>query len=50
MVWAITCSNFDIDLHFEDDMQIGAKIKLAEIVVQSLQKMKCPHRIEPFQI
>lgn len=50
MCWAITGSNFDIDLEFEDDLNRGQKVKLSEKVVASLVKMKCPLQIFPHQI
>jgi len=50
IAWCITLSNFDIDVHFSDDMNMGQKIKLSEKVVSSLQKMGCPYQIQPYQI
>ena len=50
MCWAITGSNFDIDLEFEDDLNRGQKVQIAEKVVASLVTMKCPHQIFPHQI
>ena len=50
MCWAITGSNNDIDLDFEDDLKLGQKVKLSELVVQSLGIMECPHKIFPHQI
>jgi len=50
IAWCITLSNFDIDVHFSDDMNMGQKIKLSEKVVNSLQKMGCPYQIQPHQI
>jgi len=50
LAWCITLSNFDIDVHFSDDMNMGQKIKLSEKVVNSLQKMGCPYQIQPHQI
>jgi len=47
MCWAITGSNFDVDLEFEDDLKLGQKVKLAEKVVASLGAMECPHVIFP---
>ncbi len=50
MAWCITCSNFDIDIDYNDDMTMGQKIKLSEKVVKALQKMKSPFLISPHQI
>mmetsp|Transcript_10809 Transcript_10809/g.9347 ORF Transcript_10809/g.9347 Transcript_10809/m.9347 type:complete len:115 (+) Transcript_10809:58-402(+) len=50
MAWCISCSNFDIDVEFSDDMNMGQKIKLSEKVVDCLLKMNCPYRLQPFQI
>jgi len=50
LAWCITLSNFDIDVHFSDEMNMGQKIKLCEKVVNSLQKMGCPYEIGAYQI
>ena len=50
MAWCITCSNFDIDIDYNDDMTMGQKIKLSEKVVKALQRMKSPFLISPHQI
>ena len=50
MCWAITGSNFDVDLEFEYDLKLGQKVKLSEKVVASLGVMECPHVIFPHQI
>lgn len=50
MCWSITGSAFDIDLEFEDDLNRGQKVELAEKVVKSLQQMECPFTIFPHQI
>jgi hypothetical protein len=31
-------------------MQIGQKIKVSEVVCDSLTKMKCPYSLQPFQL
>jgi len=36
MCWAITGSNNDIDIEFMDDMTLGEKVQLSEVVVKSL--------------
>lgn len=50
MCWAITGSNNEIDIEFMDDMTLGEKVQLSEVVVKSLQQMECPHVIFPHQI
>jgi hypothetical protein len=50
MAWCITSSNFEIEVEYNDEMQIGQKIKVAEIVCDSLTKMKCPYSLQPFQL
>lgn len=35
--WCITQSNFDIDLEYSDDFNIGQKIKLSEKIVSALE-------------
>ena len=50
MCWAITGSNYDIDLEFEDDLNRGQKVRLSEKVVQSLIQMECPLQLFPHQI
>lgn len=52
MAWAIQVSshNLDIDLFFQDSLDIGHKIALTEKIVHALLAMNCPYRIEPHQI
>ena len=50
MAWCITCSNFDIDIDFSEDMNLGQKIKISEKVVNSLKQMNCPYTIGAHQI
>lgn len=50
MCWSITGSAYEIDLDFEDDLNRGQKVELAEKVVSSLGQMQCPHIIFPHQI
>ena len=46
-----TCTyDVDVDLLFNEDLNIGKKIGLTEKIVTVLQTMKCPHEIEPHQI
>jgi hypothetical protein len=37
MCWSIAGSNFDIDIEFQDEMNMGQKIKLSEKVVAALK-------------
>lgn len=50
MAWCIANSNYEIDLDYNDNLNLGQKIKLAEKVVAGLQMMKCPFLIQPHQI
>lgn len=52
LAWGIElCAvDIDVDLPFNENLNIGQKISLTEKIVAVLPKMKCPHRIEPHQI
>jgi hypothetical protein len=50
MCWSIAGSNFDIDIEFADDLNMGQKIKLSEKVVNALKLMECPLTLAPQQI
>ncbi|KAL0488298.1 hypothetical protein AKO1_015477 [Acrasis kona] len=52
LCWCISNSNVDVDVDvgFEEDSNIGQKIKVSEKVVNSLKRMKCPNKIQSFQI
>jgi hypothetical protein len=50
MCWSIAGSNFDIDIEFSDDLNMGQKIKLSEKVVGALKLMDCPLTLHPHQI
>lgn len=50
IAWCITSSNFEIEVDYNDEMQIGQKIKVSEIICDSLIKMKCPYTLQPFQL
>ena len=50
MCWCITGSNFDVDIEFEDDLNMGQKIKLSEKICTALKQMECPHTIAAHQI
>jgi hypothetical protein len=48
MCWTITGSKHDIDLEFDDDLNLGQKVKLSEKVVAALKAMECPHPLSAF--
>ncbi|CAD8093410.1 unnamed protein product [Paramecium sonneborni] len=48
--WCITQSNFAIDIQYNDDYNIGQKIKVSEQIVKSLIEMQCPYALQPHQI
>jgi hypothetical protein len=50
MCWSINGSNYDIDIEFEDDMNLGQKVKLSEKIIAALRTMKCPHGLAPHQV
>jgi hypothetical protein len=50
MIWAISLSNFELDIYYEDDLKLGAKIRLSEKVIKALKKMQCPFKLEPHQL
>ena len=50
MCWSIAGSNFDIDIEFADDLNMGQKIKVSEKVVAALKQMDCPMLLAPQQI
>lgn len=52
MTWCLTASNVDVDvdLLFQENSTIKQKIALTEKIVAALKRMKCPHRLEPYQI
>uniref|UniRef100_A0A915JFC8 Coiled-coil domain-containing protein 93 n=1 Tax=Romanomermis culicivorax TaxID=13658 RepID=A0A915JFC8_ROMCU len=52
IVWCISFCDFDVDvdLLFQENLNIGQKISLTEKIVRVLTKMKCPHALEPHQI
>jgi hypothetical protein len=52
LAWCISASNFEVEveLHFDEEMTLGQKIRLSENVVAALRKMKCPFPIQPHQI
>lgn len=52
LAWCITASNVDVDvdLHFDEEMTLGQKIKLGENVIAALRKMECPCQLQPHQL
>ena len=52
LCWSITASGIavDIDLLFQEELQIGQRIALSEKIVKALIKMKCPLPLQPHQI
>ena len=47
MCWCITGSNNDIDLEYEDDLNMGQKVRIAEQITNALQNMMCPYKLYP---
>ena len=39
-----------MDVEYNDEMQIGQKIKVSEKICDVLKNMKCPYNIQPFQL
>jgi len=52
LCWCISNSNVDVDVDvsFEEDPNIGEKIRISENIINSLVLMKCPIKIQPVQI
>lgn len=50
IAWCITSSNFEIEVEYNDEMQIGQKIKVSEQICNALVNMKCPYTLQPFQL
>ena len=50
IAWCITSSNHEIEVEYNDEMQIGQKIKVSEHICNALLKMKCPYNLQPFQL
>ena len=52
LVWCLeTCTyDVDVDLLFNEELKIGKKIALTEKIVNVLQTIQCPYKIEPHQI
>ncbi len=50
MIWAISSSNFELDIFYEDELKMGQKIRKSEKVIEALKKMKCPFKLQPHQI
>ena len=51
-MWCLeTCTyDVDVDLLFNEELKIGKKIALTEKIVNVLQTIQCPYKIEPHQI
>ena len=47
MCWSIAGSNYDIDIDFQDDLNMGQKIKLSEKITAALRIMECPLQLAP---
>jgi hypothetical protein len=52
LCWCISNSNVDVDVDvsFEEDSNIGEKIRISESILTSLKFMKYPFQIQPVQI
>jgi hypothetical protein len=50
MCWCITGSNYDVDIEFDDDLNMGQKVRLSEKVTIALKEMECPFAIHAIQI
>ncbi|KAK3267837.1 hypothetical protein CYMTET_23629, partial [Cymbomonas tetramitiformis] len=52
LAWSIRSSNVgvDFDLFFDDDVNMGQKIKLSESIEFALKRMNCPHPLQAHQI
>lgn len=51
LAWAISSSNMDVDLDlFQENANLGEKLKLGESIVSALVRMKCPYPLQTYQI
>eukprot|EP01105_Mastigella_eilhardi_P003207 TRINITY_DN1412_c0_g2_i3.p1 TRINITY_DN1412_c0_g2~~TRINITY_DN1412_c0_g2_i3.p1 ORF type:complete len:514 (+),score=166.55 TRINITY_DN1412_c0_g2_i3:50-1591(+) len=51
LAWAISASNYELDLDiFQENAPLGVKLRLGESIVRALIRMKCPYRLQTFQI
>lgn len=52
LAWSITASNVEVDIHliYDEDANIGTKIKLSEAIEFALKRMKCPYPLQAHQI
>lgn len=48
LTWCIACSNFEIDMEYDDEMNLGQKIALSEKIATALKTMQCPYDLQPF--
>lgn len=52
LAWSITASNVEVDIHliYDEDANIGQKIKLSEAIEFALKRMRCPYPLQAHQI
>ena len=51
LAWAISSSNMDVDLDlFQENANLGEKLKLGESIVSALVRMRCPYPLQTYQI
>lgn len=52
LAWSVTASNVEVDIHliYDEDANIGTKIKLSEAIEFALKRMKCPYPLQAHQI
>ena len=54
LCWAITSSGqniaADVDIFYDEDLQLGAKIQLSEKLVKVLRAMDCPSPLQANQV
>lgn len=52
LCWCITLSGeaVDVDILFQENATIGARIELCEAIVEALRQMGCPHPLQAHQI
>lgn len=52
LCWCITSSGaaVDVDLFYDEELQLGAKIQLAENLVKVLRAMQCPSPLQAHQV
>jgi len=52
LCWAISAIGVlvDVDLYFQENLSVGAKIKLCENIVKALRSMNCPRTVQAHQV